>query len=98
MRRRELLDFDWRFKLTDAAEIALARSAAVADWMWRPGTAAEEAAVIKAEVDTSAGGWRATKAGDNTMAENSWAWFRTTLPALAGSGGCCGLSAWTTTG
>lgn len=85
-RRRELLDADWRFKLADAAEVQLAQGVPVVNWVWRPGTADEEAAAVNPSLDTSTGGWRATKSGDSTMAQNSWAWFRTTLPALAGAG------------
>ncbi len=84
-RRRELLDPDWRFKLADATEVQLAQAAAIENWAWRSGTAAEEPAMLNPDLDTTKGDWRPTRSGANAMTRNGFAWFHTTLPALPGS-------------
>jgi beta-galactosidase len=79
-RRVELLDPDWRFEM----EAPIVLSTPITDWLWTPGTPDQQAAILAPNVDTSS--WKKTTPGDNTLAENSYGWFRTILPNIPGPG------------
>ncbi|MGO8669973.1 MAG: glycoside hydrolase family 2 TIM barrel-domain containing protein [Capsulimonadaceae bacterium] len=72
-RRVELLDSDWRFQLVDAMF-----GVALTDWTWTPGT--------PGPIPPVTGAWKKTTSGEDTLAPNSYGWFRTVLPDLKGPG------------
>jgi beta-galactosidase len=82
-RRVDLIDADWRF--TPSHE-ALLKGVSVTNWVWEPGTPDQEAAMISPTMDTTGGNWKPTTSGSSTLPENSYGWFRTTLPNIAGPG------------
>jgi len=84
-RAQILLDMGWKFQPM-TTEATLTGAVAVTDWVWQPGTPDQATQMTDPALDTSGGNWKATTSGASTLAENSYGWFRTTLPALAGEG------------
>jgi len=81
-RRLELLDADWRFW----AEPTVRLTTQITDWVWVPGTIDQATAMTAPVLDTSGAPWKKTVVGENTVADNSGGWFRTTLPDIQGPG------------
>ncbi len=81
-RQRQLMDSGWRFQV--AAPTDLARAAAVTAWHYRPGLPSEAALMTAATLDTSGGDWKDAAPKQDTFGGRvGFAWYRTTLPALA---------------
>lgn len=83
-RRKESLDFGWRFKPCPAPRIQDA--VALNDWVWAyetPGMA--EIAGAKTDFDASGPDWQHTNTDNKgQMDRRGFAWFRTKLPDVAG--------------
>ena len=85
-RQHILMDADWRFH--QDAPVVLRNAVSVTGWRWRAGQADEATAMTAAALDTTGGDWKnAAPAADVFQGRNGFAWFRTTLPALAAARG-----------
>ncbi len=80
-RRVELIDDDWLFH----ADKVVMVGKPVTGWEWMPGTPDQETMMLSPDA-ASLTGWKSTTPGDNTLAPNSYGWFRASLPNLKGSG------------
>ena len=89
LRRRELLDFDWRFKPEPVVQL---RDAAALDkWVWTKAEPNQDELMTNPNLDTSGPDWKSTNPGalDENRAQMSdvgKAWFRVVLPDMAGPG------------
>ena len=84
-RQHILMDAGWRFH--QDAPVVLRNAVSVTGWRWRVGQADEATAMTAATLDTAGGDWQTAADGaDVFQGRNGFAWFRTTLPALAARG------------
>ncbi len=88
-RRRELLDFNWRFKPMPPAKLKDARS--LSKWVWTKGKPNQANMMSRPDLDTSGQGWKTTNpgtvnSGKGQMNYIGYGWFRTELPAMNTSG------------
>jgi len=89
-RTRLLLDADWKFfKGELAGDRLIPAGTAIVNWKWLPDDNGPNDAKKMAapDVDTSKGGWKDTKTGEDVFkGRKGFAWYRTTLPAFKGKG------------
>ncbi len=84
-RQHILMDADWRFH--QDAPVTLQSAVPLTGWRWRAGQPGEAAQMTAATLDTTGGDWRDAAAQDVFGGRSGFAWFRTTLPALAAARG-----------
>jgi beta-galactosidase len=83
-RRRDLLDFDWRFKPMPVRE--LKDAVALNQWAWtreKPGQADK---LSQPDLDTSGPDWKTADTANPQMDFEGHAWFRAVLPEMSGPG------------
>ena len=81
-RQRLRMDAGWRFKLVPPA---LDKSASVSDWTWTPASPGETG--DSPLLDESQRAWQPATLGRDVFNQRpGYAWFRATLPSLAGKG------------
>jgi len=81
-RQRLRMDADWRFKLVPAA--TLDKKTSVTDWTWTPALPGESGDAPL--LDESKHTWQPATLGQDVFNNQpGYAWYRTTLPALAGA-------------
>ena len=85
-RQHILMDAGWRFH--PVANVALGHAAPITAWRWRAGQASEAAQVIATDADVTGADWKdvAAPGPDVFGGRSGFAWYRTTLPDLAGPG------------
>ena len=82
-RLRQSLDAGWRFRVDPVA--TLDQKTSIADWTWSPASDNEIGDVSR--LDESKHTWQQATLGQDVFNNKpGYAWYRTTLPALAGTG------------
>jgi len=85
-RQHILMDAGWRFNQDKSA--ALRNAVPVTGWRWRAGQPGEAAPMTAAVLDTTSGDWQDAGSNEDVFhGRAGFAWFRTTLPALAAGPG-----------
>ena len=85
-RQHILMDAGWHFH--QDAPVVLRNAVSVTGWRWRVGQPGEETTMTAAALDTTGGDWQtAAPAADVFQGRSGFAWFRTTLPAVAAARG-----------
>jgi len=85
-RQHILMDAGWRFNQDKSA--ALRNAVPVTGWRWRAGQPGEAAPMTAATLDTTSGDWQDAGSNEDVFhGRAGFAWFRTTLPALAAGPG-----------
>ncbi|MDE3066877.1 MAG: DUF4982 domain-containing protein [Verrucomicrobiota bacterium] len=83
-RRRDLLDFDWRFKPMPA--LALKEATALDKWVWTREKPGQADRMSRPDLDASGPDWKTVNTDHPQMDYVGHAWFRAVLPELRGPG------------